>query len=186
MMMLPGQEREADLDRAVAEHELQIERREEEPGEHRRRPEDPDDVRDGEVAEAEEPEWDERRDGARLDEQEHTHEPRREREQAERTDGRPPDLVPVHDRVDGDHHRRRDHHRSSDVEARSGGDSAAAREHEEREDDDRDPDRHVDEEDPVPRQRVRDEPAEEDADRPASGRDEAEDAHRLRAVSPAR
>ena len=38
MMMLDGQEREADLQRAVAEHELQVERREEEPGEHRRPP----------------------------------------------------------------------------------------------------------------------------------------------------
>ena len=62
MIRLPGQEREADLQRAVAEHELQVERREEEPGEHRRRPEDADDVRDREVAEAEEPERHERRD----------------------------------------------------------------------------------------------------------------------------
>ena len=45
-----GQEREADLQRGVAEHLLQVQRREEEPREHRGRPEDADDVRDGDVA----------------------------------------------------------------------------------------------------------------------------------------
>ena len=50
------QEREPDLQRAVAEHELQVERREEEPGEHRRRPEDADDVRGREVAQPEQAE----------------------------------------------------------------------------------------------------------------------------------
>ena len=37
-----GQEGEPDLERAVAEHELEVERREEEPREHRSRPEDAD------------------------------------------------------------------------------------------------------------------------------------------------
>ena len=58
---VPGQEREADLERAVPEHQLEIERGEEEPGEHRPGPEDADDVRHGDVAEPEESERDERR-----------------------------------------------------------------------------------------------------------------------------
>ena len=41
---------------------------------------------------------------------------------------------------------------------------------------------HVDEEDPVPVERVREDAAEKDADRPAARGDEAEDAHRLRAL----
>jgi hypothetical protein len=39
------EEGEPDLERAVAEHQLQVESGEEEPGEHRRRPEDADRVR---------------------------------------------------------------------------------------------------------------------------------------------
>ena len=55
------QEREADLQRAVPEHELQVEGGEEEPGEHRGRPEDADDVRRRHVAQLEDAERHERR-----------------------------------------------------------------------------------------------------------------------------
>ena len=72
------QEGEADLERAVAEHELQVERREEEPGEHRCRPEDADDVRDRDVAQPEEAERHERR-----------------RRPATRSRGRPPAAAPA-------------------------------------------------------------------------------------------
>ena len=61
------QEREADLERAVPEHELQVERREEEPREHRRRPEDRRRRSRRDVAEPEEAERHERRRDARLD-----------------------------------------------------------------------------------------------------------------------
>ena len=44
-------------------------------------------------------------------------------------------------------------------------------------------DRQVDEEDPVPGQRVGEHAAEQHADRAAAGHDEAEDAHRLRALA---
>ena len=53
---VPRQEGETNLQRAVPEDKLEIEGGEEEPGEHRARPENPDDVRDGEVAELEEAE----------------------------------------------------------------------------------------------------------------------------------
>ena len=56
-----GQEREADLERAVIEDELQIERREEEHREHRGRHQDADDVGDGEVSVPKEAERHERR-----------------------------------------------------------------------------------------------------------------------------
>ena len=55
------QERQPDLERAVAEHELEVERRQEEPREHRRRPEHADDVGGRDVAQAEEPQRHQRR-----------------------------------------------------------------------------------------------------------------------------
>ena len=59
------QEGEADLKRAVVQHELQVERREEEPREHRRRPQHADDVRRGQVAQPQQRERQERRADAR-------------------------------------------------------------------------------------------------------------------------
>ncbi len=79
-----GQEGEADLERAVAEDELEVERGEEEPREHRGGPEHADDVRDREVAMPEEPERHERRLHARLDEEEHAQERAGDGEQPER------------------------------------------------------------------------------------------------------
>ena len=58
---VPGQEREADLERRVSEHELQVQRGEEEPREHRAGPEHADDVRHRDVPKAEQPERNERR-----------------------------------------------------------------------------------------------------------------------------
>ena len=83
MIRFAGQEREADLERAVAEHELQVERREEEPREHRRRPEHADDVRGRDVAQPEQAERHERRLDARLDHEEDA-EQRRPRRRAGR------------------------------------------------------------------------------------------------------
>ena len=66
-----GQEREADLQRAVAEHQLQVERGEEEPGEHRRRPERPRPrSAAADVAEPEQAERHQRRGDPRLDDEE--------------------------------------------------------------------------------------------------------------------
>ena len=111
------QEREADLQRAVAEHELQVERRQEEPREHRRRPEHADDVRGRDVAQPEEAERHQRR--ARRA----TRSRRRARAAptapASRPSvcaGRPAGLVAVDDRVDGEHQRRGDRDRAGDVE----------------------------------------------------------------------
>ena len=73
------QEGEADLERAVAEHQLQVERGEEEPGEHRRGPEDADDVRGRDVAQPEEAERHQRRGDARLDHEEDAEQHRRRR-----------------------------------------------------------------------------------------------------------
>jgi hypothetical protein len=103
-------------------------------------------------------------------------------EQADGPCGHPADLVAVDDRVHGDDERSGHSHRAGDVQPRAGRESSPSGQHEQRKDDDGDPDRHVHEEDPVPRESVRDDPAEEHADRPAARSDEAEDAHRLRAL----
>ena len=54
MIRFAGRNARPTLSGRVAEHELQVERREEEPGEHRRRPEHADDVRGRDVAQPEE------------------------------------------------------------------------------------------------------------------------------------
>ena len=61
MIRFAGRNARPTCERAVAEHELQVERREEEPREHRRGPEHADDVRGREVAQPEEAERHERR-----------------------------------------------------------------------------------------------------------------------------
>ena len=78
MIRLPGQEGQADLERAVPEHELEVERGEEEPREHRAGPEDADDVRDREVAQPEKAERHERRADPRLDHEEDREQQRRQ------------------------------------------------------------------------------------------------------------
>ena len=175
-------EREPDLERGIAEHELQVEGGEEEPGEHRGRPEDADDVRGGEVPQPEEPERYERGRNPGLDREEEHEQRARCGEQAERPSGRPPHAVAVHDRVDREHQRRGDRDRARDVEPPLLRLTSAGRKQEQREHEDGDPDRDVHEEDPVPAQGVREDAAEQDPDRPAACGDEAEDAHRLRAL----
>jgi hypothetical protein len=91
MIRFPGQKREPDLERAVTEHELEIESRQEEPGEHRPGPEDPDGVRDGDVAQPKEAQRDERRSHSRLDADEDCKQDDGHREQAER----PPVSQPI-------------------------------------------------------------------------------------------
>ena len=115
----------------------------------------------------------------RLDPEEHRQEHSGEGEQAQRSRGTPADLVPVHDRVDGDHGGGGHRHRTRDVEP-PGRHPDARRQQHERQREDGDADRDVDEEDPVPVERVGQDAAEQDADRAAARRDEAEDAHRLR------
>ncbi len=94
----------------------------------------------------------------------------------------PADLVPVHDRVDGEHERDRDQHRAGHVQAPVGREALRRRQQAERECDNGHTDRHVDEEDPVPVEQVGEDAAQDDADRAASGRDEPDHAHRLGAV----
>ncbi len=93
---------------------------------------------------------------------------------------RPAGLVPVHDRVDGEHQRGGHRHRAGHVEASGRGRATRGRQQLHGEDEDGDADRDVDEEDPVPVEDVGQDPAEQHADASAAGDDEAEDAHRLR------
>ena len=62
------------------------------------------------------------------------------------------------------------------------GDAGRGRQQPQGERDDGDPDREVDEEDPLPAEHVRENSAEQDPDAPAAGGDEPEDAHRLGAL----
>ena len=119
---------------------------------------------------------------AGLDEEEERHQHTGDGEEPERLHGRPADLVPVHDRVHRDHERGGHRDRARNVEASGGSKAPAAGQDDERENDDRDPDRDVHEEDPVPGERVGEDPAEQHADRAAARGDEAEHAHRLRAL----
>ena len=79
-----GKEREADLERAVPEHELEVESTDEEPCEHRGRPQDADDVRGGDVPEPEQPKRHERRRETRLDHEERDEERSRSRKETKR------------------------------------------------------------------------------------------------------
>jgi hypothetical protein len=173
------QERETDLQRGVAEHELEVEGREEEPGEHGRGPEDADDVRGRDAAQPEDPERHERRADTRLDPDEEGQQHRRGGEQTERLARGPALVVAVHDRVDGQHQRPGHGDRAGDVEPPARDRPAVGREQPQAEGVDENADRDVDEKDPVPAEKVRQHPAEEHADAPAACHHEAEDAHRL-------
>ena len=111
-----GQEREPHLQRRVAEHQLQVQRRQEEPGEHRGRRQHADHVGRGQVPEPEQPQRHQRRRHARLDHQEQDQQPHGDTQQAERLAGHPTHPVAVHDRVDRDHQRRGHGHRAGDVQ----------------------------------------------------------------------
>ena len=137
----PGQEREAHLERRVVQHELQVERGQEEPGEHRRGPEDANDVGRRKVAPREETERHQRRADAGLDEDEDREECDRAAEETKRLRRRPAGSVAVDDRVDGEHQRGGDRHGASNIEPPVGMLRAPAREQPQREKDHDDADR---------------------------------------------
>ena len=83
----------------------------------------------------------ERRLDARLDDEERDQERRGDGQQTERPRGAPADLVPVHDRVDGEHQRRGHRDCAGDVELLRRRRDARGRNQHEREDHDGDPDR---------------------------------------------
>ena len=118
---------------------------------------------------------------ARLDQQERAEQRDSAGEQAERLARRPAVLVPVDDRVHGEHQRGGHGDRARDVDAARRR-HVRCRQQPQREDDHGDADRDVDEEDPVPVDRAGEDAAEQDADAAAAGGDEAEHAHRLRAI----
>jgi hypothetical protein len=180
MIRFPGRKASPTWSGLVAEHELQVESRQEEPGEHRAGPEDADGVRDRDVPTPEEAQRHERRAHASLYGEEGDEQDRRDREQSQRPPGQPADVVPVHDGIDREHQSGRHGHRTGQVELSGCGRDACTRNHDECQDDDEDADGDVDEEDPVPVERVREDAAEQDAKRAAAGGDEAEDAHGLR------
>ena len=174
------QEAEPDLQRGVAEDELQVERRQEEPGEHRGCPEHADDVRGRDIAQLEKAEWHQRRRHARLDHEEHGEQRGRDSEQAERLGRAPALVVAVDDRVDREHQRRRHRDRARDVQPPLRRVARRRRQQLQRRDEHGDADRDVDQEDPVPVEHVCEDAAEQHPDRAAAGHHEAEDAHRFR------
>ena len=128
------EERKSDLERAVSEHELQVEGRQEEPREHRSGPEHADDVRGRDVAQPEEAERHERRMDPRLDHEEGDEQRSRGGKEAERLRGRPPGVVAVDDRVDGKHQRGGDGDGPADVETLIRGSATGRREQPQRAD----------------------------------------------------
>ncbi len=94
-----------------------------------------------------------------------------------------PACVAADDAVDGEHHAQRHQHRAGDVEAGGTGDDLVLGQDPLREHPDGDPDRDVDQEDPVPVQQAGQHAAEQGADRATAGHHEAEDAHRLGALT---
>ncbi len=161
---------------------MQVERREEEPRKHRRRPEDADHVGGVQRRRAEQAERHQWRGDARLDGDEERQQDERRAEQPERLRRRPAGVVGADDRVDREHQRGGDRDRTGDVEphrraffVRAGQERDAEAEH-------GCTDRQVDEEDPVPVVGVREDAAEHHADRSAAGADEAVHAHRLGAL----
>ena len=83
------------------------------------------------------------------------------------------------DRVDAEHQRGGDQHRAEDVGALAEADPAVVLDQPPRQEGGGEPDRDVDEEDPVPADRLGEDPADQQADRAAGGGDEAVDADRL-------
>jgi hypothetical protein len=117
---------------------------------------------------------------ARLDHDE-DHEQREGRAQeAEGSPGGPADLVALHDGVDGEDQRPSHGDSAADVEPPFPGRRLHGRAEVDGEHEDRDADRNVDEKDPVPAQKVREDPAEKHTGSPASREHEADDAHGFR------
>src|SRR5207247_302012 len=82
-------------------------------------------------------------------------------EHAERARGGPARRVPVHDRVHREHQRRGHGDRAGDVETPGAGARVRGRQQPQRQHADEDPDRQVDEKDPMPVERVREDAAEQ-------------------------
>jgi hypothetical protein len=137
-----------------------------------------------EGARAEDPQRHERGARARLADDEPDEQRQRQREQPERLRRAPAVLGRrLDDRVDGEHEAARDEHRARDVGALADPDALVARDEPLRQDRGEDPDRHVDEEDPVVVDRLREHAAGQQTDRAARGGDEAIDPDRLRLLA---
>ena len=104
----------------------------------------------------------------------------REDPEAERVQREPALLLRLDEPVDERDQSRGDRDRAGDVEGLVRLLVLRLRDVPQREHEGRDPDREVDEEDPGPGEEVGQDPAEQQADRAAAGRDRAPDAHRLR------
>ena len=176
------QESETDPQRAVPEHQLEVESREEEPGEQSCCPQDANDVGSRHVAPPQDTKWYEWCANPTLDQEEDRQQHRRSDEQADRLARGPPGVVAVHDRIDGEHERSRHDDRACDVETPWGRRTLGGWQQYSGESKDDGTDWKVDQEDPVPVERVRQKAAEQHADASAAGRDEAVDAHRLGAL----
>ena len=176
------QEREARLERRVAEDLLHVERAEEEEREQAADREQQDQVRAGERAHPEDPEPDQRRLGAALDEHERDQEHGRDGEEGERLRGAPAVVLRLDDRVDEHDEARGDADRAGQVDAVGAVRRARLRHVADRQRRGGEADRHVDEEDPLPAQQVGEDAAEQQAEGAAAGRDRAPDAERLRAL----
>ena len=161
------------------EDQLQVEGGQEEPGEHRGRPQDADHVGDGHVAAPEQAQRDQRRRHGGLDPEEDREQHSRSSEQANGLGRRPAGRVAVDDGVDREHQGGGHGHRSRDVQSGAGTAPGRGRQHSQRQQEHRDADGRVDEEDPVPVEAVREHSAEQDADAAATCSDETDEAHRL-------
>ena len=156
---------------------MEVEDAEEEKAEGAHPEEAPDDIGDGQIPVAEDAEPDERRPRPALPEHERTHEDRRPAEGADGGGRYPAVLVDGHQSVDGQHGRQRDEDGATDVGALSDPQADVVLHPGPTTHQGHDPDGQVDEEDPVPVQRLDHGTAEEQPDRPARDDDEGVDGH---------
>ena len=139
------------------------------------------DVRAGDVPRAEDAERDQRVLGRRLARDERREERGRDAAQEQRLAVAPAVLGRrLDDRVDAEHQRARDQHGAGHVRAAAEADPLVALDQAQGEHGGDDRDRHVDEEDPVPVDRLGQDPAGEQPDRAAARGDERVDPDRLR------
>ena len=175
-----GQVGQADLERAVPEHLLEVERGKEEPGEHGACPQHADDLGDRDVAELEQTQRDQRVLDAGLADHEGDHQRGSGREQAERLTRRPAGLVAADHGVHGDHQGERDQPGARHVETLATVADLVGGQHPTGRDPDADADGDVDQEDPVPVEQAGEDAPGEHADCSAARHHEPEEAHRLR------
>jgi hypothetical protein len=175
-----GQEGEADLDRVVAQDALQVERAEEEHAEQPGDEQHQDHVRAGDVAGAEQAQRQQRLGGDRLAGQEERHQRDRDCALPQRLRRAPAVAAGLDDGVHAEHQRARDQRRTEHVGAVAQAQPRLVLEEPPGQHGGGDADRHVDEEDPVPGDRLGEDAAGQQADRGARGGDERVDADRLR------